>query len=251
MEQINEFKNSAETGEFKKENNSFRLFKIIKGYIILFFFTSILETLILRFIPPAYTPLMIMRALEELADYRPPAFSYQYKPLSNISDKMKLAVIASEDQNFPNHFGVDFKEIQKAYKSTKKKGRKKLRGASTISQQVAKNVFLIPSRSFIRKGLELYYTLLIEVFWGKKKILETYLNVAEMGEGIYGAEAASKRYFKKPSLKLTKSESASLAAVLPSPRKYSVKNPSSYILKRRSWIRNQMNSLGNRYLEKL
>lgn len=194
---------------------------------------------------------MIIRAVQKIEKGQSPFFSYDWQPLDKISDNMKLAVISSEDQNFPNHFGVDIKEMKRAYEASKKKGKKRLRGASTISQQVAKNVFLYPDRSFIRKGLELYYTVLIELFWGKKKILETYLNVAEMGDGIYGIEAASKKYFKKSCSSLTKNEVSAIAAVLPNPRKYSVNNPSSYILKRRSWIRRQMNSLGKDYLLKL
>jgi monofunctional biosynthetic peptidoglycan transglycosylase len=150
--------------------------------------------------------------------------------------------MAAEDQLFPDHNGFDIKSIQKALNSNKKKASR-LRGASTISQQVAKNVFLWQGRSWLRKGMEVYFTFMIETIWGKKRILEVYLNVAEMGKGIFGIEAAAQKYFKKSSKKLTRVESAKIASCLPNPKKYTVNPPSNYILKRYPWVLNQMDNL--------
>lgn len=165
-----------------------------------------------------------------------------YVDKAEISYYAKLAAIASEDQLFPDHDGFDWKSIKKAMTYNKKKpGR--IRGASTISQQVAKNVFLWQGRSWIRKGLEVYFTFMIELVWGKKRILEVYLNVIEMGKGIYGIEAASKQYFNKAAKNLTRSEAASIAACLPNPKKYTVKPLSGYVANRRNWVLQQMNNL--------
>jgi monofunctional glycosyltransferase len=242
----NSLKIESEVKPLKRRN----FFVVLKDYLLLFIFTTILEVLVLKFIPPRYTPLMWIRAVEKVFAGERPVLKYEWKSYSNISDNAKLAILSSEDQTFPDHFGLDLKELKKAY-SGKTKKNKRIRGASTISQQVAKNVFLVPTRSYIRKGFELYYTFLIELIWGKRKILETYLNVVEMGDGIYGVEAASEKYFKKEAGGISKSESAAIAAILPNPRKYSVKNPSPYINKRKNWIRRQMNSLGPKFLEKM
>jgi monofunctional biosynthetic peptidoglycan transglycosylase len=158
-----------------------------------------------------------------------------------MSPKIRLAVIASEDQLFPDHNGFDIENIKKALESNKKK--KRIRGASTISQQVAKNVFLWQGRSWFRKGLEVYFTFMIELIWSKERILEVYLNVAEMGKGIFGVEAASQKYFKKPASKLTRTEAAMIAACLPNPKKYVVNPPTRYISRRYPWILAQMNNL--------
>ncbi len=162
--------------------------------------------------------------------------------LDEISPNMQLAVICSEDQNFFQHHGFDFNAIEKAMEHNEK--HKRVRGASTISQQTAKNVFLYDGRNWIRKGFEVYFTFLIEVFWSKQRILEMYLNVIEFGDGIYGAEAASEEYFHIPAKKLSRAQAALLAAVLPNPRKYSAKNPSAYIRKRQQWILEQMTNWG-------
>lgn len=154
----------------------------------------------------------------------------------------KLAVIASEDQLFADHNGFDWKSIEKAMAYNKKKPDR-IRGASTISQQVAKNVFLWQSKSWIRKGLELYFTFMIELVWGKKRILEMYLNIAETGKGIFGIEAAALHNFKKPALKLTRRESAMIAACLPNPKRYTVKPVSRYVSARYPWVMRQMNNL--------
>ena len=167
-----------------------------------------------------------------------------YVDYDEMAYHMKLAVIASEDQIFPDHSGFDWKSIDKAMKYNEKKpGR--VRGASTISQQVAKNVFLWQGRSWIRKGLEVYFTKMIEWIWGKRRILEVYLNVAEMGKGIFGVEAASQAYFKKPAAKLTRRQAALIAACLPNPKKYTVKPISGYVAAKSGWVQRQM-----RFLEK-
>ena len=155
----------------------------------------------------------------------------------------KLAVIASEDQLFPDHNGFDIKGIERALAFNKKKKGKKIRGASTISQQVAKNVFLWQGRSWFRKGLEVYFTFLIELVWSKKRILEVYLNEAEMGKGIFGIEAAAKKYYKKPASKLTRTEAAMIAASLPNPVRYTVKPVSTYVSRKYPWVLRQMNNL--------
>jgi monofunctional biosynthetic peptidoglycan transglycosylase len=162
--------------------------------------------------------------------------------LNEISIHGKLAVIASEDQLFPDHNGFDIKSIKKALAYNKKKpGR--VRGASTISQQVAKNVFLWQGRSWVRKGLEVYFTFMIEIIWGKKRILEVYLNEAEMGKGIFGIEAAAKKYFKKPASRLTRTEAAMIASSLPNPVRYTVKPASTYVSRKYPWVLRQMNNL--------
>ncbi len=165
-----------------------------------------------------------------------------YVRSSSMSANAKLAVIAAEDQLFPDHNGFDWKSIKKAMKYNEKKpGR--IRGASTISQQVAKNVFLWQGRSWLRKGLEVYFTFMIELVWGKKRILEIYLNVVEMGEGVFGIEMAAKKYFNKPAKNLTRQEAAMIAACLPNPKRYTVKPLSSYVSSRSQFVMRQMNNL--------
>lgn len=169
-------------------------------------------------------------------------FKRDYVCRSNISPNAKLAVISAEDQLFPDHHGFDWKSIKKAMKYNQKKpGR--IRGASTISQQVAKNVFLWQGRSWVRKGLEVYFTFMIELIWGKKRILEMYMNQVEMGEGIFGIEMAAETYFNKPAKNLTRQEAAMIAACLPNPQKYTVKPLSGYVSSRTRWVLQQMNNL--------
>ena len=160
-----------------------------------------------------------------------------------MSTAAKLAVIASEDQLFPDHNGFDIKGIERALAFNKKKKGKKIRGASTISQQVAKNVFLWQGRSWFRTGLEVYFTFMIELVWSKQRILEVYLNEAEMGKGIFGIEAAAKKYFKKPASRLTRTEAAMIAASLPNPVRYTVKPASTYVSRKYPWVLRQMNNL--------
>ena len=175
---------------------------------------------------------------------------YSWIDLNDVSPNVPLAIIASEDQNFKDHYGFDVSAIQKAMKYNKKHTKKK-RGASTLSQQVAKNAFLWEERSWIRKGLELYFTLLIETFWSKKRILEVYINIAEMGDKIFGIDQASIHYYKCSPKKLSREQSAMIGAVLPNPKRYKVKNPSPYVLKRKGWILRQMNQIGKEYLKEL
>ncbi len=165
----------------------------------------------------------------------------EYISFDDMGNNVKLAVIASEDQNFFKHNGFDYKAIEKAMKNNEK--GKKLRGGSTISQQTAKNIFLWQGRSWLRKGLEVGYTFIIETIWGKDVILERYLNSIEMGRGVFGVEAASKYYFNKSSKDLSKSEAAWIAAILPNPQKYDPKNPTAYLNKKHNWIMRQMNNM--------
>jgi monofunctional biosynthetic peptidoglycan transglycosylase len=213
---------------------------ILKIILLLFIFTTS-WALLYRFVNPPITPLMVIRYLE--SDGKSRRILKTWKDYDAISESMALAVVASEDQKFFEHHGFDFNAIQAAAINNISDDR--LKGASTITQQVAKNVFLWPERSWLRKGAEAYFTVLIETFWSKTRILEVYLNVVEMGKGIYGAEVASRTYFGKPASKLTKDEAALLAAILPSPRRMSPINPSSYVNKRQQWIREQMDSIGN------
>lgn len=211
------------------------LFKIIKWFFIL----SIGSAIIFRFVPVPFTPLMIIRCCEQMVDSkREVRLKKDWTSLKEISAAMPLAVITSEDQKFEEHFGLDMQAIEKAEKYNEK--HKKKRGASTISQQVAKNVFLFPQRSWLRKGLEVYFTLLIEIFWSKERIMEVYLNIIELGDGIYGVEAASQHYFHKPAKKLNINESAMLAAILPLPLKWSPVKPNARVVKRQQWIIRQM-----------
>lgn len=186
---------------------------------------------------------MLLRAGEQLAAGQKVQLQHTWVSIEAISKNLSLAVICSEDQNFIHHFGFDFKAIERSIAAARK-GTKRLRGASTISQQTAKNVFLWPGRSWVRKGLEVYFTVLIEIAWSKERILEVYLNSIEMGNGIYGAEAAAQHYFKKNAKNLSRTQAAALAAVLPNPREYRAHPPSHYIRGRIEWIISQMRQFG-------
>ena len=209
---------------------------VVKKIIIILFVAQLVYIIILKWVFPPITTVQLGNWISGYGLKR------DYVSWEEISPNMKLAVIASEDQLFPDHNGFDWKSIEKAMKHNKKKP-KRVRGASTISQQVAKNVFLWNGRSWIRKGLEVYFTFMIETFWGKKRILEVYLNVAETGRGIFGVEAAARHYFKKPAKKLTQSEAARIAACLPNPKKYTIKPLSAAIQRRSPWVEQQMMSL--------
>ena len=224
-----------------KKNRSLlsRLFMILKIGAVFFFISTVITTLIFRFIPPPVTPLMIMRVIGQLADGKELKMSKSWVSYSEISPNLVKAVITSEDNNFMEHNGVDFAAIEKARKLNERGN--KLRGASTISQQTAKNVYLWLGRNYLRKGLELYFTGLIELTWSKERIMEVYLNVIEMGDGIYGAEMASQTYFHKPAKYLTRGEAALIAAVLPNPRKWSPAHPTPYIIHKKNWIVSRMN----------
>lgn len=225
-----------------------RLPFIALRFFIYFFVITVVWVLILRFLPVWVTPFMISRKIDAFKADEDTEIYHDWESYDNISKEAALAVVASEDQNFPNHWGFDFNEIYDAM--TEK--RKRVRGASTISQQVAKNVFLWHGRSFIRKGLEAYFTILIEVIWDKERILEVYLNVAEMGKMTFGVEAASLRFYKKSAKNLTRAEAARIAAVLPNPIRFSIKSPSAYVMKRSNQISRQMRALGGqRYIADL
>lgn len=211
--------------------------KIVLGFFVITF----CWTVVYRFVNPPVTYLMILRYFQS---EKKSSINKEWKDYEYISHHLPLAVIAAEDQNFFEHFGFDLDAIEKAMKHNDSRKKKRTKGASTISQQVAKNVFLFPSRNWIRKGFEVYFTFLIECFWSKERILEVYLNVIELGDGTYGAEAASKKFFHKTAINLSKGEAALLAAVLPNPIKMSPARPSGYILRRQAWILNQMENLG-------
>jgi monofunctional glycosyltransferase len=204
---------------------------------------SILSVALLRWINPPFTSFM---AQSQIAAWmmrdRSYVLHHRWVDLNEISPNLPLAVVASEDQKFPEHWGFDVEAIEKAYALNQHSHR--TRGASTISQQVAKNLFLWSGRSYFRKGLEAYFTILIEALWPKRRILEIYLNIAEFGRGIYGAEAAAQQFFHRTASRLTRSDSAVLAAVLPNPQLYSAALPSLYVQRRRDWILGQMQSLG-------
>jgi len=193
-------------------------------------------------LPVPITPLMITRAIEHKLDGKEMVCSHDWEPLERISTNMQKAVIASEDGNFLTHHGFDFYAIQKAMKDNEK--GKKLKGGSTISQQTAKNVFLWQGRSYLRKGLEAYFTVLIELIWGKERIMEVYLNSIEMGNGVYGAEAAAHYWYRKNAADLSRKEAAGIAAILPNPRRFSATNSSSYINRKKSRIVKLMNYVG-------
>jgi monofunctional biosynthetic peptidoglycan transglycosylase len=207
-----------------------RILRIVWKIIKWFFILSIASVILFRFVPPPFTPLMVIRTVQQMFDSEKKVrLSKQWVSLEEMSSAMPLAVMAAEDQKFEDHFGFDFEAIKKAEKYNERHHGKRMKGASTISQQTAKNVFLFPARSWLRKGFEVYFTFLIEVFWSKHRIMEVYLNEIEMGEGIYGAEAASQEYFNKPAKSLTIKQSSLIAAVLPNPRKWSPAKPTPYI----------------------
>ncbi len=217
--------------------------KVKRAFIILLA-AQFIYIILLRWIDP---PVTITQLTNWVSGY---GLKRDYINFKEMSPNIRLAVMASEDQLFPDHNGFDIKSIKKALETNKKS--KRIRGASTISQQVAKNVFLWQGRSWFRKGLEVYFTFMIELFWSKERILEMYLNVAEMGKGIFGVEAAARSYFKKSASKLTRTESARIAACLPNPKKYKAEPVSPYVARRAAWILRQMNNLeGDEDVQKL
>lgn len=228
----------------KPEKRSLRR-RIVVFFLKLFlwlFGLSILSVIIFKFVPVPFTPLMITRALEQKEAGKEMTCSHDWVPLEDISVNLQKAVIASEDGNFLKHNGFDFKALANAYESNQK--GKKLKGGSTISQQTAKNVFLWQGRSYLRKGLEAYFTVLIELIWSKERIMEVYLNSIEMGDGVYGAQAAAEHWYRKDAKDLTKYEAAGIAAILPNPRKFKASNSSSYINRRKDKIVRVMRHIG-------
>jgi monofunctional biosynthetic peptidoglycan transglycosylase len=221
-----------------------RIWKFCLKVCLWFLAISIVLVILFRWVPIYVTPLMVTRMVEQKMDGKEMKLSKTWKPLEEISPDLQLAVVCSEDQNFLKHHGFDFDAIEKAIKHNEKS--KKKRGASTISQQTAKNVFLWEGRSWVRKGFEVYFTLLIETFWSKQRIMEVYLNIVELGDGVYGAEAAAQEFFNKPSIKISKQQAATLAVVLPSPLNYNAKKPTNYLNRRINWTLKQMRYWGGK-----
>ena len=205
-----------------------------------FFASTILAVVALRFVPVYFTPLMFMRCFEQVGEGKDLKLKHHWVPLDKISPSLPMAVMASEDAKFLQHHGFDFQAIEKAAKRNSKHPEKRRLGASTISQQTAKNVFLWPGRSWVRKGLEAYFTVLIEVFWSKERIMEVYLNSIEMGPGIYGVQAVAEEHFGCDAKDLTANQCALIAATLPNPRRFSSLTPSKYMKKRQRQIRANM-----------
>ena len=222
--------------------------KFVFWSVCAFFVSTIMAVVAFKWIPVYYTPLVFLRAGEYVVGGgKWVSIHKDWVSLDEISPHLRKAVIASEDPKFLSHSGFDFEAIAKAIDANKR--RKVKMGASTISQQTAKNVFLYPSRTFVRKGLEAYFTLLIENIWDKRRILEVYLNVIELGPGIYGAEAASQYYFKKTARNLAQGEAQLFAAILPNPRRWNPKRPTNFVLRRRNFIKRNLALLGPSYFK--
>ena len=220
--------------------------KTLKWIVVAFFASTILSVVALRFLPVVVTPLMLIRCYQQVKADEELKLSHDWEPLTNISQDLSIAVMASEDAKFLDHHGFDFQAIEHAAKRNRQHPEKRKLGASTISQQTAKNVFLWPGRSWVRKGFEVYFTALIELMWPKERIMEVYLNSIEMGNGIYGAQAVAEEHFNTDAKDLTKAQCALIAATLPNPRKFSSKNPSAYMLKRQKRILREM-----KYVERM
>lgn len=220
---------------------------ILIKLLVVFFVFSVLSVLLLSILPPVTTAFITVDDLTNDDKY---VIQYLWVDIENISPYVPVAVIAAEDQKFPDHFGFDLQSIEEAWDERLRGER--FRGASTITQQVAKNLFLWSGKSFFRKGLEAYFTILIEIFWSKKRILEVYVNIAQFGPGIYGVEAAAKEYFKKDASKISYYEAALMGAVLPNPIKLKIYKPSEYVKERTEWILKQMDQMGwESYLKNL
>ena len=217
-----------------------KLRAIVRWVLVAFFGSTILAVVALRFLPVYFTPLMFIRCYQQIEDGKDLKLAHHWVPIERISPDLPRAVMGSEDANFLNHHGFDYKAIESAAKRNREHPEKRKLGASTISQQTAKNVFLWPGRSWVRKGFEVYFTTLIELMWSKQRIMEVYLNSIEMGDGIYGAEAVAEEHFNTDAKSLSKAQCALIAATLPNPRKYSSKHPSAYMLKRQTRILKEM-----------
>ena len=218
-----------------------RVMKFFRMFFIVFVAVTLFFTLLYKFVNPPLTPLMAQRFVEQIFDEEKEVrFKRDYVPIEDISPNLINAVVASEDGKFMKHSGFDFEELERSYKSNKANKGKKIRGGSTISMQTAKNAFLFPHRTYVRKAFEAYFTKLIELMWGKKRIMEVYLNIIEFGDGIYGCEAAAQHYFNKSAKELTKTEAAQLAVSLPNPRKFNPDNRTQYFNKRVRTIKARM-----------
>ena len=215
-----------------------RLLWLIAGLLAF----SVVLVLVLRWVPPPGTALMVERKIEAWRAGDSLDLKREWQPWERLPDNLKVAVIAAEDQRFAEHWGFDLPAIRDALQHNRRGGS--LRGASTLSQQVAKNLFLWSGRSWLRKGLEVWFTLLVETLWPKQRILEVYLNSVEWGNGVFGAEAAARQHFRVPAARLSNRQASLLAATLPNPRRWSAGRPSAYIDRRAFWIRQQMRQLG-------
>ena len=214
--------------------------KTLKWIVVAFFASTILSVVVLRWVPVFFTPLMFIRMAQQPADDKPVTLHHHWVSLDEIAPSLSTAVMASEDVHFLEHHGFDYEAIEKAAMRNMKHPERNRHGASTISQQTAKNVFLWPGRSWLRKGLEVYFTTLIELMWSKQRIMEVYLNSIEMGEGIYGAAAVAEHHFGTTADKLTKAQCALIAVSLPNPRKMNSAHPTPYMLRRQHRILREM-----------
>ena len=214
--------------------------KTILWIVVAFFASTIFSVVALRWVPVWFTPLMFIRVAQQAGAGQPMTLHHHWVPLEDISPSLSTAVMASEDAHFLEHNGFDYKAIEHAAMRNMKHPEKRKLGASTISQQTAKNVFLWPGRSWVRKGFEVYFTVLIELIWSKERIMEVYLNSVEMGDGIYGADAVAEWHFNTTADKLTKAQCALIAATLPNPRRFNSARPSAYMLKRQNRILHEM-----------
>lgn len=219
-----------------------RIQRTIRWIVLLFLGSTIFFVFLYKWCPVYVTPLMVIRCVQQVSRGETIRLRHHWVPMDSMSIYMPVAVMASEDQRFLDHNGFDFVEIRKAVKDHKDKG-KRLRGGSTISQQTVKNVFLWPSSNWLRKGLEAYFTVLVELIWDKHRIMEVYLNSIEMGDGIYGAEAVAQWHFRRSSAELTRANCALVAATLPNPLKFDSSKPSKYILRRQTAIMQQMRNI--------
>lgn len=229
--------------------NQLKIYQWAVKLVALFFVSTISFVVIFKWVPVFITPLMLIRSAEQMIDGKDVRMEKMWVPIEDISFNLQRSVISSEDPKFLEHRGFDFDAIAKAIEANKT--RKVKMGASTISQQTAKNVFLYPARSYVRKALEAYFTMLIEFIWGKNRILEVYLNVIELGPGIYGAEAASQYYFKMKAKDLSLYQASSLAAVLPNPRRWNPVQPTNYIQRKQNFVRTNLHNFEPGYFEPL
>lgn len=220
--------------------------KVILWIVVAFFASTILSVAVLRWVPVWFTPLMFIRLAQQVSEGKELTLHHHWVPLEEIAPSLPTAVMASEDARFQEHHGFDYKAIEHAAMRNIKHPEKRKLGASTISQQTAKNVFLWPGRSWVRKGFEVYFTTLIELMWTKQRIMEVYLNSIEMGDGIYGADAVAEHHFNTTADKLTKAQCALIAVSLPNPRRMNSARPSAYMLKRQKRILREM-----RFVKKL
>ena len=220
-----------------------KIWAVLWKTTLAFIMISIISVFVFKWLPVPITPLMIIRDVEQLSAGKGIIMKHDWVALEDISPKLQLAVVCSEDQNYLKHFGFDMEAIKKVIKENEE--GKRFRGGSTITQQTAKNVFLWPGRSYIRKAFEAWFTLLIELIWDKERIMEVYLNSIEMGNGIYGAESAAQFWFHKSAKKLTKEEASAIASILPNPLRLKASPANNYISKRKAWIQQQMSYWGN------